>query len=183
MNTDYNSNEPPSATTYTSRHDHAAHRQLDEASFLQMESAEAKEAMARTLEELKASLKTATDLKLWTKQHPWAAVGVAAAAGFAVANAVTPSKHQPAAPPPWAAYGNGYPASSVTASSQAATGGFGPLNALLAPLLDMAKVALQSTIASAIGGAMTKSAVEAETPPQPQDVSHETYTSATSAAL
>jgi len=137
--------------------------------------------MARTLEELKASLQTAADLKLWTRQHPWAALGVAAVAGFAVANAVTPSKHGPAATPPWAAYGNGY--APAAAAPQPAANHYGALNSLLAPLFDMAKVALQSTIASAIGGAMTKQAVEAETPPQPQDVAQETYTSETSAAL
>jgi ElaB/YqjD/DUF883 family membrane-anchored ribosome-binding protein len=180
MNTDYNSNEPPSATTYTSKHDHAAHRQLDEADFLKQESAEAKQAMAHTVQELKDSLRTAADLKLWTRQHPWAAVGVAAVAGFAVANAVTPSKHEHAPPPPWMAYGNGQ---AAPAGAPHAAKSYGALNSLLAPLFDMAKVALQSTIASAIGGAMQQQANEAETPPQPQDVSHDTVTSETSAAL
>jgi hypothetical protein len=148
-----------------------------------VESAEAKQAMSRTLEELKASLRTATDLKLWTKQHPWAALGVAAAAGFAVANAVTPSKRgsDRSAPPPWATYGNGYQAAAAAPPPSAK--GYGALNSLLAPLFDMAKVALQSTIASAIGGAMTKQAVESETPSQPQDAAHDPYTSETSAAL
>lgn len=144
-----------------------------------MEAAEAKAAMARTMEELKASLNHAADLKLWTNQHPWAAVGVAAAAGFVVANAVTPSKHQ-AAPPPWAAYANG---AAAPPPPPGTAHNYGALNSLLAPLFDMAKVALQSSIASAIGGAMQKQASETETPPEPQDVSRETYTSETSAAL
>jgi len=151
--------------------------QLDESAFLKQEGAEAKAAISHTIEELKASLHTAADLSLWTRQHPWAAVGVAAAAGFAVANAVTPSKHPPA--PPWV----NYSAPGYAPSAAAAPPGASPLNSLLAPLFDMAKVALQSTIASAIGGVMTKEAVEANTPPQPHDVASDTYTSETSAAL
>jgi hypothetical protein len=180
MNTDATSSVRPSDTTSTTRPTHTDPRRLDEATFLKQEGAEAKAAISQTLEELKGSLQTAADLSLWTRQHPWAALGVAAAAGFAVANAVTPSKHK-AAPPPWQAYPPaGYATGATAANGQQ---GASPLNSLLAPLFDMAKVALQSTIASAIGGVMTKEAVEANTPPQPQDVSRETVTSETSAAL
>lgn len=41
-----------------------------------------------TVEQLKPSLKTAADVRLWTQHHPWLSVGVAAAAGFVLANQV-----------------------------------------------------------------------------------------------
>lgn len=57
-------------------------------------SDEARQAVLDTLDEMKATLGQATDYKVWTRKHPWVAVGVAAAAGFAAAAAVTPRRDQ-----------------------------------------------------------------------------------------
>jgi hypothetical protein len=37
---------------------------------------------------------TAADIRLWSKEHPWAVVGAAAAAGFIAATVVTPAKNK-----------------------------------------------------------------------------------------
>ena len=164
MNADKTSNAPPSATTSTN-----GHNKLDEAAYLAQQNAEAKEAVTRTLEELKESLKTAADIQLWTRQHPWVAVGVAAAAGFAAATAVTPS---PAAEVQEKLERlEQYERGRAPAAASAAGARSGPnsaMNSLLKPLFDMAKVAVQSSIASAIAGAMHNQASQADTQ-SPQD--------------
>ena len=67
---------------------------LGETQVLDRQVAEAKEAVLRTLDDVKANLGTAADLRLWTQRYPWLAVGVAAATGFAAASLVTPSRGQ-----------------------------------------------------------------------------------------
>jgi hypothetical protein len=61
---------------------------LSEAAFLTRESELTRQALARTLDELKSSLRTTADLRVWTRRHPWAALGIAAAAGFSAATVV-----------------------------------------------------------------------------------------------
>ena len=67
---------------------------LGETQVLDRQVAEAKEAVLRTLDDVKANLGTAADVRLWTQRYPWLAVGVAAATGFAAASLVTPSRGQ-----------------------------------------------------------------------------------------
>jgi hypothetical protein len=57
--------------------------------------------MQRTLADMQTTLKEAADVRWWTQQYPWYAVGVAAVAGFVTATQVlTPSDHRaPPAPP------------------------------------------------------------------------------------
>ena len=124
------------------------------------------------MEELKESLKTAADIQLWTRQHPWVAVGVAAAAGFAAATAVTPS---PAAEVQeklerLEQYERGrVPSAAASASRRSGSSSQNSaMNSLLRPLFDMAKVAIQSSIASALAGVVHHQATQAETP-SPQD--------------
>jgi ElaB/YqjD/DUF883 family membrane-anchored ribosome-binding protein len=64
-----------------------------EAEFLAVQAADAHAAIQQTLDDLRESLKTAADVRLWTRQHPWASVATAAAVGFAAANAITASWH------------------------------------------------------------------------------------------
>lgn len=59
-----------------------------EAEFLAREMEAAKQAVLHTLTDLKADLATAADVRIWTRQHPWAAVGVAALTGFFAGAAV-----------------------------------------------------------------------------------------------
>ena len=72
---------------------------LPEQEFLAQQVADAQAAIEQTLNDLRQSLKTAVDLRLWTRQHPWACVGMAAAAGFAAAHAVATSSHEPSSTP------------------------------------------------------------------------------------
>lgn len=60
------------------------------------ESREARDAMFAALDDLKQSAASAADPRLWTREHPWAAVGIAAAAGFAAAAALTPRRDETA---------------------------------------------------------------------------------------
>src|SRR3954471_18982522 len=65
-----------------------------ESEFLAAQSADAKQAVLDSIDELKDSLAQAADYKVWTRQHPWAAVGIAAVAGFAAATVITPRPEQ-----------------------------------------------------------------------------------------
>jgi len=62
-----------------------------ESDVLAREAAAAQAAAIRAIGDLKTSLVHAADPRLWAQQHPWAAVGVAAVAGFAAATLVVPS--------------------------------------------------------------------------------------------
>ena len=51
--------------------------------------------------DLQSSLKSAADIRLWTRKFPWAAVGVAVATGFVAASVVKPAQAaSPATPHP-----------------------------------------------------------------------------------
>jgi hypothetical protein len=66
--------------------------------FLTQQATDAKIAMQRTLADMQTTLKEAADVRWWTQQYPWYAVGAAAVAGFVTATQVlTPSDHR--APP------------------------------------------------------------------------------------
>lgn len=65
--------------------------EVSETDFLDHETEAAKAAILRTIENIKGDLRTATDVRLWTQEHPWAAVGVAAAVGFTAAMAAAPA--------------------------------------------------------------------------------------------
>ena len=90
MNNDANKSGPSSATTTES--EQKAQAKLSEAQFLQQTAAELKAAISQTVGQLKQDALTAADIRLWSKEHPWAVVGAAAAAGFVAATLVTPSK-------------------------------------------------------------------------------------------
>ena len=87
MNAGTQHNVAPSAAMSTSE-PRAANS--TEREYLAHEAADAKTAMSRTLESLKASLAASADLRLWVSQHPWASIGIAVVGGFAAATAVTP---------------------------------------------------------------------------------------------
>lgn len=44
---------------------------------------------------MQEALKDSADLNQWTREYPWASVGVAAALGFVTAASLTPSGHDP----------------------------------------------------------------------------------------
>jgi hypothetical protein len=64
--------------------------ELSEAEFLEREVTEAKADLQNALSGLKSGLTSSADLRAWVKRYPWAALGTAAAAGFAAGTAVTP---------------------------------------------------------------------------------------------
>lgn len=74
----------------------------DEGVFLTQQATDAKTAMQRTLADMQATVKEAANVRWWTQQYPWYAVGAAAAVGFVTATQVlAPADHRaPPAPPP-----------------------------------------------------------------------------------
>jgi hypothetical protein len=65
-----------------------------EAKFLDREAENAKAAIWSGLRKFKEDFGDAADVRMWTKEHPWIAVSVAAAAGFAAANAIRVDFHE-----------------------------------------------------------------------------------------
>jgi hypothetical protein len=65
-----------------------------EQQFLENEGADAKAGLTQALDDLKVDLLHGADVRVWARNHPWATVGVAAAAGFALAAALTPRRDE-----------------------------------------------------------------------------------------
>jgi hypothetical protein len=61
----------------------------DEATFLQQQAADARVAIQQTLAEMQETVKVAADVRRWTQQYPWIAVGAASVLGFVAASAFT----------------------------------------------------------------------------------------------
>ena len=104
----------------------------DEGLFLTQQAADAKAAIQRTLADMKATAQEAADVRWWTQQYPWYAVGTAAVVGFiAATQLLAPADHQvqPAAP-----------AQAQTAARPT----------LMSSLFDMVRSALMTTIAEAL---------------------------------
>jgi hypothetical protein len=85
-------NEPDSVPISHRGRPHEA--DLSEAEYLAREVADAKAALSHALADVKTGLAQSADVRLWVKHYPWAALGAAAAAGFAAAAAVTPAAGQ-----------------------------------------------------------------------------------------
>jgi hypothetical protein len=65
---------------------------LSEAEYLAREAGHAKRAIAHTLDDMRASLKQAGDVRAWARTYPWTTLGAAAATGFLVAAALAPKR-------------------------------------------------------------------------------------------
>ena len=57
----------------------------DEGTFLRQQAADAKTAMQRTVADIGNTAKATTDVRWWTQQYPWYAVGAAAVVGLVTA--------------------------------------------------------------------------------------------------
>jgi len=75
---------------------------ISEADYLNREISEAQMAIGRTVKELQGSVSTATDLGLWAKRYPWAAVGAALATGLMAARVLVPAKQHVSVAPIYA---------------------------------------------------------------------------------
>jgi hypothetical protein len=94
MKSEKSSSEANSGTTSASAPESWA--DLSEAQFLQKQQELAKQAIERTWAQITSGLKEGADPIEWARQYPWAAVGVAAVAGFAATTTLVPSKRQQA---------------------------------------------------------------------------------------
>lgn len=73
----------------------------DEGIFLTQQAADAKTAMRRTVADIKATAQEAADVRWWTQQYPWYAVGAAAVLGFVAATQLlVPADQQAQSAPP-----------------------------------------------------------------------------------
>lgn len=69
--------------------------------FLTQQAADAKTAMRRTVADIKATAQEAADVRWWTQQYPWYAVGTAAVVGFVAATHIlAPADHHAQSAPP-----------------------------------------------------------------------------------
>ncbi len=130
-------------------------KKLDEAEFLAREVADAKAALADTVAEIKSSAFESMDLRAWARQYPWAALGVAAVAGFAAAtilskksstesvqeNVTQPPSLATSPPPPPQATGV-YPASASS----------GLKAMIIGALFGLAKLVIENLLITAIRG-------------------------------
>jgi hypothetical protein len=69
---------------------------MTEAEFLDLQATAARKAIADAFGGLKEDLAKGADPRVWMKSHPWLTLASAAAAGFAAAAAVVPSREQQA---------------------------------------------------------------------------------------
>jgi hypothetical protein len=107
----------------------------DEATFLQQQAADAKVAIQRTLAEMQATAKAATDVRRWTQQYPWIAVSAATVFGFVAASALSRN-------------GAGHTQAETPQQPQAAKPSL--LMSLLSPLFPMLRNAIVSAVVSGV---------------------------------
>ena len=73
----------------------------DERVFLTQQAADAKTAIQHTVADMQATAKEVANVRWWTQQYPWYAVGAATVLGFVTATAVlTPADHRTQPAPP-----------------------------------------------------------------------------------
>jgi len=135
---------------------------LSESEYLARESALTRAALVRTFDDLKKSLRMSADVRIWTRRHPWAALGVAAVAGFSAATVVTAkrtAKANTAGDTNGQKEHSGHDSSSTTLAAT-----------IFSALFDLAKVALETSIAAA-----------AAQPPSDNEHAHERSDSQSSA--
>ena len=90
MPNDAKAKAPASGTTSANK----PAAKLSETEYLAREAQEAKAAFHATLDQMRASLKDAADVRAWARRYPWATLGVAAVAGFVAAKTVLPNRHR-----------------------------------------------------------------------------------------
>ena len=99
MHADDKNNELASATTLTNGR--PGDSQATESEYLAAQADAARLAISRSLGAVRASLKSAGDVKAWTREYPWPSLGLAAVAGFLAAEAlVAPRRHTKEPPGP-----------------------------------------------------------------------------------
>jgi hypothetical protein len=107
----------------------------DEATFLQQQAADARVAIQQTLAEMQETVKVAADVRRWTQQYPWIAVGAASVLGFVASSAL-------------ARNGAVHSQAEVTQQRQADRPSL--LMSFLSPLFPMLRNALVSTVVSGV---------------------------------
>ncbi len=118
---------------------------LPEAELLASESARVRAAISRLSHELPSNLAHAVDPRLWTKQHPWLGVAVAAMAGIGAARAMRPAKTSPVSTQP-------YPVSSELESHTPARQKFlsTVFSAVMLAFFGLVKQALQASVLAGV---------------------------------
>jgi hypothetical protein len=102
---------------------------------LQQQAADARVAIQQTLAEMQETVKVAADVRRWTQQYPWIAVGAASVLGFVAASALAR---------------NGAAPSQADVPQQRQADRPSLLMSLLSPLFPMLRNALVSTVVSGV---------------------------------
>jgi ElaB/YqjD/DUF883 family membrane-anchored ribosome-binding protein len=105
------SNRRPSDTALlTEPHKQRHYDTNDERAFLAQQAADAKTAMQHTIADMQSAAKEVANVRWWTQQYPWYAVGAAAVLGFVVTTyALAPPDHHTRPAPPAASQGAAQP--------------------------------------------------------------------------
>jgi hypothetical protein len=155
---------PNDATANEASSGETSRRAVNEAAFLSQQSAAAADAIADTLAEikgdLKANLEQATDLRQWVDRYPWATLAAASATGFVAALVLTPGKGERAVDK-WSRMAERFTGSNGSVEKNGEENGAAhprpaePPTAsiwapLLVPLIEMAGVALQQFLTTAM---------------------------------
>ena len=140
-----------------SRNEPQSDTELTEADYLAREVADAKAALVHALHGLKGGMASSTDMRKWVEHYPWAALGAAAAAGFAAAAAVTPahgeslqekaSRLMPKHEEPKPSDGDGATSRAAMPSRMSAIS-----DRLINSLFDIAKILVQTLIVTTLRG-------------------------------
>jgi ABC-type Fe3+ transport system permease subunit len=119
----------------------------DEATFLQQQAADAKVAIQQTLAEMQETAKAAADVRWWTQQYPWIAVGAATVLGFVAVTFLTRDGTTPTA-------------AETTPHRSAAKPSL--LSSLLSPLFTTLRSALVSAVISGVMDKVQEQELEQE---------------------
>jgi hypothetical protein len=131
---------------------------MTEREFLDQQSEQARQAMARTAKLLGKNLGRSVDPRTWAKSHPWLSLSAAVVAGFAAVS-IIPHRKKPPAPPVEGAKG----VESVKADENGESAGHGLFHSLLAHGFKTGWRMLASVVISKIVTRMKQD--EAEEPP------------------
>jgi hypothetical protein len=133
---------------------------MSETEYLSREVDEAREALKRSVADLKSNAKASLDLSTWARAYPWPAVGAAAIAGFALAATLgsrSKSTAKPSSAPtvdPTTPTSAPAPAAAFDELPPSATEPKPTFFASISPaLFDLAKLLIETVIMSAIRSA------------------------------
>lgn len=120
--------------------------ELTEAQYLDRQAQQAKDAMGRVADQIKALAREAADPRPYVEQYPWISMGAAAVVGFLAGTMVTPARGQSL----------GERLSSLMPAGREGAKPKSPVRFITTPLIRMARTALISALSGATASKVKK---------------------------